>query len=231
MKFSYAMCIVFSTGLILGIGIHFFPYEMLRQRQSYGSVIILNGPSASGKTSIQKEFQQLMMPELWIKVGIDTLFDRPMPDITSENMNFWQSPNSMRWVTSSRDKAGHSVITLFVGEEGIKIMHGMNGAIAAYAHAGCNVIVDYIAYDQRWLKDLEHKLRGCTVYYVAVDISLEAIEQREQARGTSPVGHARSHYATVYGDRAYDLHVDSGKYSAREIALQLQQFLSTKEKK
>ena len=47
--------------------------------QKTGTVIILNGPSASGKSSIQKEFQTLMMPNLWIKLGIDNLFDKPMP--------------------------------------------------------------------------------------------------------------------------------------------------------
>ena len=33
-------------------------------KQKTGTVIILNGPSASGKSSIQKEFQTLMMPNL-----------------------------------------------------------------------------------------------------------------------------------------------------------------------
>ena len=69
----------------------------------YGTVIILNGPSVAGKSSIQKEFQNLMMQEdkLWLKLGIDSLFDHPMPDITLENIEYWQSKNPIRWVETS----------------------------------------------------------------------------------------------------------------------------------
>jgi chloramphenicol 3-O phosphotransferase len=195
-----------------------------------GIVIILNGPSGSGKSSIQKEFQKLMMPHLWIKVGIDNLFDSVMPDITPENMNFWQSANPIRWVETTQDSENKKVITLFVGQEGERVAYAMNSAIAAYAENGCNVIVDYIAYKPEWLKDLKHKLAKYTTYYVAVDILLDILEQREAARGTSPQGHARSHYATVHGNEVYDIRVNSHQNSAREIAQQLQILVHTKKK-
>lgn len=190
-----------------------------------GTVIILNGPSGSGKSSIQKEFQKLMMPNLWLKLGIDTLFDAPMPDITVENMSFWQSPNPIRWVESTKDAQGNPVITLFVGKQGEKVAYAMNSAIADYAKNGCNFIIDYIAYDPAWLADLQKKLAGIKTYYVAVDISLETLEQREAARGTSPKGHARSHYDTVYGTIKYDLRVNSEKNSAQEIAQQIKELI------
>jgi len=196
-----------------------------KQKLSPGIVVVLNGPSVSGKSSIQKEFQKLMMPNLWVKVGIDNLFDSPMPDITPENMSFWQSPNPIRWVETSKDKAGNNIITLLVGNQGEKVAYAMNSAIAAYAQNGCNVIVDYIAYNQDWLKDLEKKLHDFKTYYVAVEIPLEALEQREEARGTSPKGHARSHYFSVYGDKEYDLKVNSEKNSAQKIAQQLKQLV------
>jgi len=120
---------------------------------------------------------------------------------------------------------GNPVISLFVGDEGQKVVHGMNSAIAAYARNGCNAIVDYIAYKEDWLKDLKEKLADIKVYYVAVDIPLEVLEQREIARGTSPKGHARSHYATVYGDMKYDLRVNSHMHNAIEIAQQLKNMI------
>lgn len=190
-----------------------------------GTVIILNGPSGAGKSSIQREFQYLMMPNLWIKTGIDSLFDTPMPTITLENMNFWQSPNPIRWVQTSQDEQGNNVITLFVGEQGEKVAYAMNSAIAEYAKKGCNVIVDYIAYKQEWFDDLQKKLKGIKTYYVAVEIPLEVLEQREAARGTSPKGHARSHYFSVYGTIKYDLKVNSGTHNAKEIAQQLKELV------
>lgn len=196
-----------------------------KTRRLPGRIIILNGPSGSGKSSIQKEFQKLMMPSLWIRVGIDSLFDGVMPEINPENMVFWQSPNPIRWIESSKDAAGNNIIMLFVGPEGEKVAYGMNSAIAAYAKNGCNVIVDYIAYKQEWLQDLEKQLKEFKTYYIAVDIPLETLEQREEARGTSPKGHARSHYFTVYGTKTYDLRVDSQKNSAQEIALQIKELI------
>lgn len=193
-----------------------------KSRQSEGMVIVLNGPSGSGKTSIAKEFQNLMMPTLWIKTGIDTLFDAPMPNITPENMSYWQSSNPIRWVKQSKDQLGNNVITLHVGPEGEKVAYAMNSAIAAYVQNGCKVIVDYIAYDHAWFDDLRKKLAPYKTYYIAVDIPLQTLEEREAARGTSPKGHARSHYATVYGNYTYDLRVNSQQHSAKEIAQQLQ---------
>ena len=190
-------------------------------RASSGIVIVLNGPSAAGKTSIQKEFQTAMMPNLWIKLGIDNLFDKPMPDITLENMHIWQVQNPIRWVETSKDSAKNSVITLFTGEQGDKVAYGMNAAIAAYAKAGNNVIVDYIAYKKAWADDLRNKLKDLKTYWVNVDIPLSVIEEREAARGTSPKGHARSHYDTVHWDIKYDLTVSSHKNTAAQIAQEL----------
>jgi chloramphenicol 3-O phosphotransferase len=195
--------------------------------QPIGTVIVLNGPSAAGKSSIQKEFQYLTMNEgtLWIKLGIDNLFDKPMPDINMENLAYWQSPNPIRWVESTKDEHDNPVITLFTGEQGEKVAMGMNSAIAAYAKAGNNVIVDYIAYKKEWIDNLRAKLTEIKTYWVKVEIPLDVIEAREVARGTSPKGHGRSHYNTVHWDIKYDLVVNSDKDSAIEIAKQIKEAL------
>lgn len=190
-----------------------------------GTVIILNGPSASGKSSIQKEFQYLMMPNLWIKVGIDTLFDKPMPDINLENLAFWQTQNPIRWIETTHDAEQNAVISLFVGEQGERVAYGMNSAIAAYAHAGCNVIVDYIAYKKEWIEDLREKLKDVKTYWIKVNIPLSVVEEREVARGTSPKGHARSHYDSVYWDLSYDLEVNSATASPTAIANTIKNFI------
>lgn len=185
---------------------------------SYGTIIILNGPSAAGKSSIQREFQYLMMPNLWIKLGIDNLFDKPMPDITLENMQFWQTENPIRWIETTQDQDNNAIIALFMGEQGDRVAYGMNSAIAAYAQAGCNIIVDYIAYKKEWADDLRTKLKHIKTYWIKIDAPLTVLEDREIARGTSPKGHARSHYATVHQGISYDLEFDSSKQSALAIA-------------
>lgn len=198
--------------------------QYFKSDKTYGTVIILNGPSVSGKSSIQKEFQYAMMPNLWVKLGIDNLFDKPMPDITLENMAFWQTSNPIRWVETTKDAQQNSIITLFTGPQGEKVAYAMNSAIAAYAHEGCNVIVDYIAYKKEWLDDLRKKLNNINTYWVKINIPLSVLEEREIARGTSPKGHARSHYNIVHWDIAYDLEVNSATQSATAIAKNIKEF-------
>ena len=200
----------------------------LKPVKSYGKVIILNGPSASGKSSIQKEFQHLMMPNLWIKLGIDNLFDKAMPDISLENMAFWQSKNPIRWIETTKNKEGNSIITLYTGEQGEKVAYGMNSAIAAYAKTGCNIIVDYIAYKKEWIYDLQKKLEGMQTYWVKVNIPLNILEEREIARETSPKGHARSHYDYVFWNIKYDIEVNTSKDTPIEIARKIKYYLNIK---
>lgn len=217
--------IIVSGLLIIAIAIGTMWWKFTQKNFSVGTIIILNGPSGSGKSSIQKEFQKLMMPNLWLKIGIDGFFDMVMPEITVENMQYWQEKNPIRWITESIDSHNNNIITLHVGDQGDGVAYAMNSAIVAYAQQGCNIIVDYIAYDQKWFADLQKKCTGFKTYYVAVEIPLELLESREEARGTSPKGHARSHYFTVYGDEKYDLVVNSQKNTAQEIALQIKQLI------
>lgn len=192
--------------------------------QNSGIVIILNGSSASGKSTIQKEFQYLMMPNLWIKLGIDNLFDSPMPDINLENIKFWQSKNTIRWVETTQDHENNAIISLFTGEQGEKVAYGMNSAIAEYAKNGCNIIVDYIAYKKEWIHDLRHKLQNITTYWIKVNTPLSVLEEREVGRGTSPKGHARSHYDIVHWDINYDLEVFTDQENSVEIAKKIKNY-------
>ena len=120
---------------------------------------------------------------------------------------------------------GNPVITLFVGAQGKKVAYAMNSAIADYAKNGCNVIVDYIAYDKAWFQTCKANYQASAPIILAVDIPLEILEQREKARGTSPVGHARSHFKTVYGDISYNLWVNSEKDTPDQIAQQIKELV------
>ena len=218
---KYMLKILFIIAVLL---VAYGTFNYFQRSKTYGTVIILNGPSASGKSSIQKDFQYIMMPNLWIKLGIDNLFDKPMPDINLDNLQFWQTKNQIRWVETTQDANQNAIITLFTGPDGEKVAYGMNSAIAEYAKAGCNIIVDYIAYKKEWADDLRNKLKNIKSYWVKVNIPLSILEEREVARGTSPKGHARSHYDFVYWDLKYDLEVNPDKENTTEIAKQIKNF-------
>ena len=181
------------------------------------TIIILNGPSAAGKSSIQKELQKIM-PQPYLALGIDNLFSALCPDeytIGEKPQGFDQK--LIRWVEVISQN-GKPRIPLFIGPEGKKIIQGMIGAIKAYADAGNNLVIDYIQYDPAWTKQLKKTLKKHKVIWVKVDIPLETLEEREKARGTSPVGHARSHYHSVYQDINYSLSVNTKTMRPKDCA-------------
>lgn len=184
---------------------------------SSGTVIILNGPSSVGKSSIIKAFQTKQSTP-WLSIGIDNFFVGVLPPkfyLESKPEHY----TVMRGI-ASEDKDG-KLFTLEVGPEGQKVIKGMHRAIAAYAQAGNNVIVDYIKYEQPWIADLKNSLQGINVIWVGVTASLESVEQREKGRGTSPEGHARSHYSTVHQEMSYDLMLDTDSLMPEQSADQI----------
>lgn len=190
-----------------------------------GTVIILNGPSSVGKSSIIKAFQAKQSVP-WLSIGIDNFFVGVLPP------KFYLESTPEHYVVmrgiSSEDKDG-KLFTLEIGEEGQKVIKGMHRAIAAYANAGNNVIVDYIKYEQNWIPDLKESLHGINVIWVGVTASLETIQQREKKRGTSPEGHARSHYHTVHQNINYDLMLDSDILTPEQSADKIIEFIKDKQ--
>ena len=206
-----------------------FFYFLMTKRQSSdclkGTIIILNGPSASGKSSIQKNIQERFQ-NFYLRVGIDNFFDAllPNPAITGPEQ-FTKHGELIRRVIFSNDTEGNPIISLEVGPAGQRVINGMHRAIAAYALTGNNVVVDYILYDLDWLQDLINVLKGHRVYFVGITLPLEVLEEREKSRGTSPVGHARSHYHTVHAHGVYDIELDTSKLTSEECALKIQEYI------
>ena len=78
---------------------------------------------------------------------------------------------------------------------------------------------------KEWLEDLKSKLQGIKTFWVKFDIPLDVLEEREASRGTSPKGHARSHYDSVYWNIEYDYVVYPAVDSAQQIAVKLKSLL------
>ncbi|MCI5052772.1 MAG: AAA family ATPase [Simkaniaceae bacterium] len=194
-------------------------------------IILLNGPSSSGKTTIQKALQEIA-PESYLRIGIDTFFDALIeePDLSSletEGKFDQYTPQGeyIRGVEQTKDIDGKPIVTLKIGPAGYRIIQGMHRAIAAYCQIGNNLIVDYILYQSEWLSDLKESLKGCTHHFIKVDAPLETIEEREIARSTSPPGHARSHYHTVHNGMEYELELNTLALTPEECARKILEIL------
>jgi chloramphenicol 3-O phosphotransferase len=195
---------------------------MLSSSVMSGVVIVLNGPSASGKSSIQRRLQdELAVPHL--AMGLDSLLVGLMPQryFTSQPPDREQ----VMWGDATTDASGAPLFTLHFGPVGRRALAGMHNAIAAYASAGNHAIVDYIVYEPEFVDELAEALRPVTAYFIGVRIGLDVLEERERRRGTSPVGHARSHYDVVHAHGVYDLEVDTGRESSEACAAKIAAFV------
>ncbi|QRK09310.1 hypothetical protein JQX13_03950 [Archangium violaceum] len=157
--------------------------------QLSGNVIVLNAPSVAGKTSIQKKLQELL-EEPYLAMGIDSILVAMLP--TRYFMGSHPDGEQVLNGAPAMDENGSPLFTLRFGPKGQRVIAGMHHAIAAFAEQGNNVIEDYILYEREWLPDFANALRSVNAYFVGVRIPLEALEERERQRATSPRGHASS---------------------------------------
>jgi chloramphenicol 3-O phosphotransferase len=153
--------------------------------QQPGRVILLNGASSSGKSSIARELQrQLRTP--FLHLSIDHLRDSgvlPLERFRS---------GEFAWADAREN--------FFIGFE---------RAVAVFAGAGNDLIADYIVESREWMDRLQATLSGCAVFFVGVHCPLEELERREAARGDRPLGDARGDFLTVHEHCTYDLEVDA----------------------
>ena len=151
---------------------------------SAGKVILLNGPSSSGKSSIARELQA-RLPTLFLHLSFDHLRDSgvlPLERIQSGELDWSKSREAF-----------------FIGFE---------RAVAALAAAGNNLIVDHIVETRECLGRLNEALSGIDVFFVGVHCPLDELERREAARGDRRLGDARRDHFSVHQHCTYDLEVD-----------------------
>lgn len=169
------------------------------------TIILLNGISSAGKTSISTVLQQTMN-EPYLQVSIDA-FEDMLPGRYREGGPFaWEE--------------------IFP-----KLLAGFHRSIAALAGVGANLIVDHVmVYREGWastLADCVTVLEPFPVYFVGVHCSLEEAKRREQARGDRFIGTVERQYPRVHRHKLYDLEVDTTQTSPEVCAGQIRAFVGS----
>lgn len=198
----------------------------MRQRVTPGVVVVLNGTSSSGKTSVAKAFQELQSAAkaCWVITGIDDFMPKlpgPWVDVPG-----WPGPladDGVRLVVDG-DRARFQL-----GWMGQALLRAYRRSVRELAHAGVAVIVDEVLLDELAWTDWCEVLDGLDVTWVAVRCDVDVAIARERARGDRPVGLARDQAATVHTFAAYDLEVDTSHTTAEEAARHLLDLLTQRE--
>ena len=161
---------------------------------STGRIILLNGASSSGKSSIARALQARLDQPYW-HISIDHLRDAgvlPLDRVRS---------GEFAW---SRMRE--------------PFFAGFERSLVAYAETGNDLVVEHIIEDGAWMGRIVRLLRGFDVFFVGVRCDLDELERRERHRGDRPLGDARQDFLTVHRHATYDVEVDTTSTSPERNA-------------
>lgn len=160
---------------------------------SGGSIILLNGTSSSGKTTIATELLEVL-PTPYYHLPVDVF-------------------NAARGKARTRELAPGEL------DDTLRTMRtGYHHAVGAMARAGNDVVADYVLGEQWRLADCLHAWAGIDVVFVGVHCPLDELRRREAVRGDRVVGQAEAQYTAVHAHGTYDLELDTSLLDARSCA-------------
>jgi chloramphenicol 3-O phosphotransferase len=161
-----------------------------------GRIILLNGASSSGKSTLARAVRDKIEIPFWV-YSIDHLRDADVPPLARVRRG------DFRWAELREP-----------------FFDGFHRSLAAFAEAGNNLIVEHIVETADWMTDIADLLSPFDVYFVGLHCPVEELERREVARGDRPVGSARKDAESIHLHAAYDLELD-GRVSPEANAASL----------
>ncbi len=176
-------------------------------------VIVLNGGSSAGKSSLARGLQGLLGPT-WLTLGVDDLI-RALP---GGEKPFGQKP--------SIEFAPDGSIT--VGDDFRRAEAAWYRGLAAIARCGTGLIVDEVFLAGRASQErLAQTLSASTVVWVGVFCEPDVAEARERERHNRVVGMARRQAEQVHEGVVYDLVVDTTATSVMDCAHKVTRYLAS----
>ena len=181
-----------------------------------GRLIILNGGSSAGKTSLGRAMQDLL-PDCHMLLGIDAFWLALPP--TQLNLSH-VSAEYYTW----RSETGADGREYFVIEPGPildQAMYARYRAIKAYLDFGLHVIADDVVWKRDWLVDMVRLFDGYHVTFVGVHVSDAEGARREILRGDRHAGWNRGGARAAHAHAIYDLEIDTTSLPPNVLAQQL----------
>ena len=188
------------------------------------NVILLNGCSSAGKTTLALALQNLL-PEPYQHVALDQFRDgmpgrvrglnSPPGDPGASGLNVVPGELNGEWVTHIQ-----------FGTYGERVLAAMRRTVATLSELGCNVIVDDLLFKRDYLEDYAAVLDPQKTWFIGVKCSIEVISEREALRPGRFPGTAKAHFKQVHEHGIdYDLEVDTTAADPAEVAVEIAQRL------
>lgn len=146
-----------------------------------GRLVVLNGPSSAGKSSIARALQR-ELAEPWLHVTLDGFRSMEPP-------GYFARGHEAEWPLRLAS-----------------LCRAMHAAVHQQLAHGQNVLLDHVLTDAAWHYLFEDFERD--VALIGMNCSVEELDRRERERGDRPVGLARSQ-AAMHRGREHDLTIDT----------------------
>ncbi len=156
-------------------------------------IILLNGPSSSGKSTLAKALKALIEEkrnEKYVIVSIDDFMKLSTEETIYEDDVF--------------DISGDMCVSVL---EALKTSHG--------------VIIDHVITSERIFRQLTAMLGQFQIHFVHVTCPLKILLEREYARKNRCLGSAESSYTYLFPKDEYDLTVDTSVMMPAECSMKI----------
>ncbi|MBQ3461484.1 MAG: AAA family ATPase [Solobacterium sp.] len=154
-------------------------------------IILLNGPSSSGKSTLARALQTLIS------------------DKCSERYE----------IVSIDDFLKMSPEEPIYEDDVFEISDDLCSKVQEITNAGTGVIVDHVITSERIFEHLKNHLTSSQIRLVRISCPLRLLRERELARGNRHPGSAEASEEYLFPKNGYDLTVDTGSKSPAENAL------------
>jgi chloramphenicol 3-O phosphotransferase len=166
-----------------------------------GQIILLNGTSSSGKTSIAEQLLRVL--------------DRPYFHLSVDAIN------GMRAKQQTSELGPEALAAVLA-----RTRAGFHRAVAGMAEAGNDVVADCVLSEQWRLLDCLTVMAGYQVVFVGVRCSPGELARRERARGDRGLGAAAAQAEQVHAHGRYDIECDTTIATAYDCAIRIRDYLA-----
>ncbi|MFD1888238.1 chloramphenicol phosphotransferase CPT family protein [Paenibacillus wenxiniae] len=168
-----------------------------------GIVVLLNGTSSAGKTSIAMEMMK-QKEVLFHHLSVDDFFhnynefiDNKFPDM-----------EPVRHVDDS-------VVGDIIFDPIVSMLYA---TVRLFSEMGLHVIVDTVMENDKWFNDCLDAFADLPTLLVGVICSREELKRREQVRGDRRIGLANEQFDHVYSFDEYDIEVNTEQLNPTQCA-------------
>lgn len=168
-------------------------------------IVVLNGTSSSGKTSLAKAMQ--------VRSGL------PLHHVQLDAFRAMEPPGYWGGWEQREEALAQRMMSALCG--------AMYAAVLEYSRHGQQVVLDVALTNPHARRLLVQYLQNWPVYLVGVHRSAQELERRERAREDRKVGLAASQVGWIHRRMRYDVEIDTTDKDPEDSAIELLEWLAS----